>query len=72
MGFLGVSADGFARAGTVIGAASLPCAIIQEGGYNVDIIEIILTHFLGGLTPVTPRGALISPSFRTIAALPPG
>ena len=49
LGFLGVTADGFARAGAAIGAVHLPCAVIQEGGYNVDIIGALLTRFLGAL-----------------------
>ncbi len=49
LGFLQVTDDGFARAGAAIGAARLPCAIVQEGGYNVDVIGSLLTRFLGAL-----------------------
>lgn len=45
---LSVTADGFARAGTAIGALGLPTAIVQEGGYNVDVIGGLLTRFLDG------------------------
>jgi len=48
LGFLAVSEDGFARAATVIGGLRLPVAIIQEGGYNVDVIGRLLTRFVGG------------------------
>jgi acetoin utilization deacetylase AcuC-like enzyme len=43
---LGVTADGFARAGAAIGAARLPTAIVQEGGYNVDVIGDLLARFV--------------------------
>ena len=45
---LSVTADGFARAGAAIGALGLPAAIVQEGGYNVDVIGGLLTRFLDG------------------------
>jgi acetoin utilization deacetylase AcuC-like enzyme len=47
LGFLRVTADGFARAAAMIGATGLPAAIIQEGGYNVDTIGGLLERFLG-------------------------
>jgi hypothetical protein len=31
-----------------IGALGLPAAIVQEGGYNVDVIGGLLTRFLDG------------------------
>jgi acetoin utilization deacetylase AcuC-like enzyme len=45
---LAVTADGFARAGERIGALGLPTAIVQEGGYNTDILGALLARFLGG------------------------
>lgn len=45
---LSVSEDGFARAGAAIGAARLPTALVQEGGYAVDRLGALLTRFLGG------------------------
>ena len=45
---LSVTEDGFARAGAAIGAMGLPTAIVQEGGYNVDVIGGLLTRFLAG------------------------
>ncbi|MEO6782218.1 MAG: histone deacetylase family protein, partial [Bradyrhizobium sp.] len=45
---LSVTADGFARAGEIIGALHLPTAIVQEGGYNVDVIGDLLERFLEG------------------------
>lgn len=45
---LAVTAEGFARAGTDIGALRLPTAIVQEGGYNLSIIGTLLTRFMGG------------------------
>jgi acetoin utilization deacetylase AcuC-like enzyme len=46
---LRVSPTGFARAGTLIGRFSVPIAIIQEGGYNVDQLGMLLGRFLSGL-----------------------
>ncbi|MCC6717340.1 MAG: histone deacetylase family protein [Acetobacteraceae bacterium] len=46
--FLDITEDGFARAGTAIAAARLPCAIVQEGGYNLDALGRLLTRFLAG------------------------
>ena len=49
LGFLEVTEDGFSRAGAAIGAAGIPCAIIQEGGYNFDVIGGLLSRFLTAL-----------------------
>jgi acetoin utilization deacetylase AcuC-like enzyme len=43
---LKVTAEGFARAGAMIGGLKLPTAITQEGGYNVDVIGDLLEGFL--------------------------
>ncbi len=45
---LNVTAEGFARAGALIGALKLPSAIVQEGGYNVDLLGPLLQRFLTG------------------------
>ena len=45
---LAVTEEGFARAGQAIGAARLPTAIIQEGGYNTQVIGTLLARFLTG------------------------
>lgn len=45
---MSVTEEGFARAGTMIGAAKLPTAIVQEGGYSVDVLGTLLTRFLAG------------------------
>ena len=45
---LAVTEDGFARAGAAIGALRLPTALVQEGGYNTDLIGALLTRFLDG------------------------
>ncbi len=45
---LNVTAEGFARAGAMIGALRLPSAIIQEGGYNVELLGTLLGRFLTG------------------------
>ncbi len=45
---LNVTPDGFARAGAMIGRMGLPCAIIQEGGYNVELLGALLQRFLTG------------------------
>ena len=49
LGFLSVTPDGFARAGAAIGALGVPCALIQEGGYNVAALGMLLARFLEGL-----------------------
>ena len=49
LGFLSVSADGFAQAGEMVGKSGLDCAIIQEGGYNTEVIGGLLGRFLEGL-----------------------
>jgi acetoin utilization deacetylase AcuC-like enzyme len=48
LGLLKVTADGFARAGAGISGLRLPTAIIQEGGYNVDVMGGLLERFLTG------------------------
>jgi len=48
LGFLRVTEDGFARAGALIAGSGLPAAIIQEGGYNVDLLGRLLERFMGG------------------------
>jgi acetoin utilization deacetylase AcuC-like enzyme len=45
---LSVTEDGFARAGAAIAGAGLPAAIVQEGGYNVDLLGRLLARFIGG------------------------
>jgi acetoin utilization deacetylase AcuC-like enzyme len=45
---LRVTEDGFARAGELIGGLNLPTAIVQEGGYNVSLLGVLLTRFLVG------------------------
>ena len=45
---LAVTEDGFARAGVAIGGLGLPAAIVQEGGYNVELIGRLLGQFLEG------------------------
>lgn len=47
LGFLRVTSDGFARAGAAIAGLGLPTAIVQEGGYNVDVIGGLLGRVLG-------------------------
>lgn len=43
---LSVTEEGFARAGALLGGMGLPAAIVQEGGYNVDVIGTLLERFL--------------------------
>jgi len=45
---LSVTEDGFARAGERIGGFRLPTAIIQEGGYNITLLGVLLERFLVG------------------------
>jgi acetoin utilization deacetylase AcuC-like enzyme len=46
LSYLAVTADGFARAAERIAGLRLPAAIVQEGGYNVDVIGGLLGRFL--------------------------
>jgi acetoin utilization deacetylase AcuC-like enzyme len=45
---LSVTEDGFARAGERIGGMELPTVIVQEGGYNVSLLGVLLKRFLEG------------------------
>ncbi|MBC7799716.1 MAG: histone deacetylase family protein, partial [Gemmatimonadaceae bacterium] len=47
LGYLRVSADGFARAAERIAALRLPAAIVQEGGYDTERLGALLARFLG-------------------------
>ena len=46
LSFLGVTADGFARAAEKLAALKLPTVLVQEGGYNVEVIGSLLERFL--------------------------
>jgi acetoin utilization deacetylase AcuC-like enzyme len=46
LSYLGVTADGFARAAEKLAAAKLPTVLVQEGGYNVEVIGTLLERFL--------------------------
>ena len=46
LSYLAVTADGFARAAERIATLGLPTAIIQEGGYNTDLLGTLLERFL--------------------------
>lgn len=48
LGFLGVSDDGFARAGALVSALGLPTVIVQEGGYAVAALPSLLGRFMSG------------------------
>ena len=49
LGFLSVSDQAFARAGEAVRCLGLPVAVVQEGGYNVDVIGRLLVRFLAAL-----------------------
>ncbi len=49
LGYLAVEEQGFARAGAAVGALRRPSAIIQEGGYNIEIIGRLLARFVTAL-----------------------
>jgi len=48
LNFLSVTADGFARAGALIRSLDRPAALVQEGGYNVSLLGVLLARFLAG------------------------
>ncbi|OWJ59022.1 acetylpolyamine amidohydrolase, partial [Inquilinus limosus] len=47
---LQVTEDGFARAGAAIRGLGKPAAIIQEGGYAVDVLGRLLARFFDGFS----------------------
>ena len=49
LGFMAVTGEGFARVGAAVGALGTPCAIVQEGGYDLERIGGLLTRFMQGL-----------------------
>lgn len=49
LNWMRVTEDGFARAGALVRTLNLPVAVIQEGGYNTDVIGTLLTRFLTAL-----------------------
>jgi acetoin utilization deacetylase AcuC-like enzyme len=51
LSFLAVTADGFARAGAAIRGLGVPCVLVQEGGYNVALLGVLLARFLEGFAP---------------------
>ena len=51
LNFLAVTPDGFARAGAAIRALGVPCALVQEGGYNISLLGVLLARFLEGFAP---------------------
>ncbi len=51
LGYLAVTADGFARAGERIGALGLPAAIVEEGGYDTSRLGALLQRFLAAYAP---------------------
>ncbi len=48
LSFLAVTPEGFSRAGRAIGRLALPCAFIQEGGYDTGRLGALLGAFLSG------------------------
>ncbi|WBV41451.1 histone deacetylase family protein [Pseudoroseomonas cervicalis] len=46
LSFLKVTADGFARAAGHLSALGLPTVIVQEGGYNTEVIGTLLQRFI--------------------------
>ncbi len=49
LGFLAVTAEGFARAGALVGGLRRPTVVVQEGGYAVGVIGGLLEGFVGGM-----------------------
>jgi len=46
LNYLRVTANGFGRAAEIIAGLRLPAAIVQEGGYNTDLLGGLLARFL--------------------------
>ncbi len=51
LNYLAVTEDGFARAGEQIATLRLPAAIVQEGGYNTELLGVLLRRFLAAYAP---------------------
>jgi acetoin utilization deacetylase AcuC-like enzyme len=49
LNWMAVTEDGFARAGAAVAQAGLPTVLVQEGGYNTQVIGRLLTRFIDGL-----------------------
>jgi acetoin utilization deacetylase AcuC-like enzyme len=47
LGFLQVTADGFARAAAAVAGLGVPTVVVQEGGYNTEILGGLLERTLG-------------------------
>ena len=47
LSFLKVTEDGFARAAEILSGLGLPTVLVQEGGYNVEVLGKLLRRFLG-------------------------
>jgi acetoin utilization deacetylase AcuC-like enzyme len=45
---LKVTNDGYRRIGDAIAALKLPTVLVQEGGYNVDLLGANVVAFIGG------------------------
>jgi acetoin utilization deacetylase AcuC-like enzyme len=46
---LHVSATGFERAGHMLGQLAVPTVVVQEGGYEIDTIGVLVLAALEGL-----------------------
>ncbi len=44
-----VTSEGFQKMGKLLAQTGKPICVIQEGGYDVDHLEINATHFFNGL-----------------------
>jgi acetoin utilization deacetylase AcuC-like enzyme len=49
---LRVTADGFREAGRIIGGLGVPTVLIQEGGYDLDTLGLLVREFLLGVEDV--------------------
>jgi acetoin utilization deacetylase AcuC-like enzyme len=51
---LQVTADGYAAAGRLLGSLGVPAVIVQEGGYHLDTIGLLVAAYLDGHGLATP------------------
>jgi acetoin utilization deacetylase AcuC-like enzyme len=45
---LKVTNDGYRRIGDLIASLKLPTVVVQEGGYNLDLLGTHVVAFIGG------------------------
>jgi acetoin utilization deacetylase AcuC-like enzyme len=58
-----ITADGYRRAGSMLGAAGLPAVVVQEGGYHLPTLGDLVAAYLDGHARATATASGRGPSF---------